>query len=393
MLLYSPKTHKIKQEMTSLEKFASKTLNNFAKNSLLRHQICSDRKDNMHVERGGKQFISFSCNDYLNLSHHDEVKKAAINAINKYGVGAGASRAVTGNNSLYKTLEEKLAQLKSTESAIVFGSGYLANIGTIPALVSKGDLIVADKLAHACILDGAKLSGAKLLRFSHNNVEKCAKIIKDQRNSYKNCLIITDGVFSMDGDLAPLDALYELAEQNNCWLMSDDAHGVGILNQGSGSAKKHKPHFQMGTLSKAIGGYGGYVCASKNVIEFLRNKARSVIYSTALPPATLAAAIAAIDIINDSPELVAKPLKLAQYFTKEMHLPIATSSIVPLIIGSAEDALYASKKLENAGFLVSAIRPPTVAQGTSRLRFTFSAQHTKQQVDELVKILRNICKK
>lgn len=351
------------------------------KDNLYRTLNETSRTDGVNIIRGGKEMVSFCCNDYLGLSHNSNVKKAGIDAIEKYGVGSGASRFVTGNSPLYKELEAKLAKMKSAESAIVYGSGYLANIGTIPALMGRDDLIIADKLVHACLLDGARLSGAKLVRFAHNDVEKCEEILEKNRDSYSNCLILTDHVFSMDGDVAPVDDLYEIAEKYNSWLMTDDAHGLGIL-------PNKKAHIQMGTLSKAVGCYGGYVCASSNIVEYLHNKSRSLIYSTALPPSVLASSIEALKIINNNKGKPCKALQNAQYFTELLDLPKAQSTIVPMILGDSQKAVLASQALEQEGFLVSAIRPPTVPNNTARLRFTFSSLHSKQNIDNIVAVIK-----
>jgi 8-amino-7-oxononanoate synthase len=351
------------------------------KGNLFRQLHETERSDGVHINRNGKKLISFSCNDYLGLSQNEQVKTAAIVAIEKYGVGSGASRFVTGNTPLYQELELKLAQMKGTEAAIVFGSGYLANIGVIPALVGKDDLIIADKLIHACMLDGAKLSGAKLIRFSHNSVEKCEEILKQHRNSFKNCLILTEHVFSMEGDVAPIAELYQLANKYNAWLMTDDAHGFGVL-------EPQQAHLQMGTLSKAVGCYGGYICASQNIIEYLRNKSRSLIYSTALPPSVLASAVVSLHIIEKNMGKPCKALQNAQYFSDALQLPKAQSAIVPLILGDELKALNASKILEEAEFLVSSIRPPTVAKNTARLRFTFSSLHRKENIDNIVTVIK-----
>jgi 7-keto-8-aminopelargonate synthetase-like enzyme/very-short-patch-repair endonuclease len=517
--------------MPSLEEIAEKYILEQRENSLFRALKDTDRQDGVYVLRGSKRLISFSCNDYLGLSQHPKVKKAAIDAIEKYGVGSGASRLVTGNNSLYSKLEARLARLKGTEDAIVFGSGYLANIGIIPALVGRGDLIIADKLVHACLIDGAILSGAKLLRFAHNNMQKCEELLQKHRLEYKNCLILTDHVFSMDGDVAPVGELSVLAEKYDAWLMTDDAHGLGVIKvntgepplpwgegRGEGAGLKTKArilrqnstevekklwqelrgsrlqnhkfrrqmplgnyiadfvcwdskliieldggqhserqeydkirteyleglnfkvirfwnnevnenmesvlqsiasilndngsrpltltlsprergyrlsYLQMGTLSKAVGSYGGYVCTSKKIADYLRNKCRSLIYSTALPPSVLASAIAALHIIENDPELVKKPLENAQYFISllksdsRFQIPDSQSSIVALILGDAEAAIKASNILEDNGFLVSAIRPPTVPAGTSRLRFTFSALHKRSDIEKLAQIIKD----
>jgi len=341
------------------------------------------RTDGVKVIRAGRELISFSCNDYLGLSHHPDVKKAAIQAIEQYGTGAGASRLVTGNHPLYAQLETTLAAYKGTESACIFGSGYLANSGIIPALVGKNDLILADKLVHACMIDGARLSGATVLRFAHNNLEHCKMLLESHAHEHHQCLILTETIFSMDGDRAPIQALSLLAKKYGAWLMTDDAHGLGVLPKHNSPAD-----IQMGTLSKGAGGYGGYVCGSKTLIEYLKTAARSLIYSTGLPPGDIAASIAALKIMASDPELVAKPLQNARIFTSLLGLEPAQSAIVPLMLGENGKALAASKLLEERRFLVAAIRPPTVPENTARLRFAFSALHDRTQIEQLAAIIK-----
>ncbi len=341
-----------------------------------------ERARGVAIERGGRRFLSFSCNDYLGLSWHPEVIRASAEATQRYGAGAGASRLVTGEHPLYGELESLLARAKGTEAACVFGSGYLANLGTIPALVGADDLIVADKLVHACMLDGARLSGAKLVRFAHNDAGHCESILRAQRGSHRHCLLMTETVFSMDGDRAPVGALAGVARAHGAWLMTDDAHGFGVVE-----SEAHGD-VQMGTLSKAAGGYGGYVCGSAALVDLLKTSARSVMFSTGLPAGVLAGAIAAIGLIERSPELRALPLARARQFTGALGLAAAQSAIVPMIIGGNEAAVEASGKLEARGFLVGAIRPPTVPEGTARLRFTFSAAHAAEQVESLVAAVR-----
>ncbi len=344
-------------------------------------------EEGIGVMRSGKQLLSFSSNDYLGLSKHPEVINAGVKALSYYGAGAGASRLVTGNHPLYGALETRLAAIKGTASALVFGSGYLANIGVISALMSKDDLIIADKLVHACMLDGAKLSGAKLLRFLHNDTQDAARLLVEHRGNARHCLILTETVFSMDGDLAPIETLQKLANEHDAWLLSDDAHGVfesEVKDQGS------ENYIQIGTLSKAIGTYGGYVCGSKTLIDYLISSARSFIFSTALPPAVIAAADKALEIIAQNPELCATPLRNARHFTDILELPQATSQIVPIIIGDNAKTLDIAAALEARGLLISAIRPPTVPQGTARLRITFSTLHSEQEVEALAKTLKSL---
>lgn len=344
------------------------------------------REGGVLVQSGEKPLVSFSCNDYLGLSHHPKVIKAAANALKTYGAGAGASRLVTGNHPLYAQLETRLAEMKGTQAACVFGSGYLANLGTIPALVGAGDLIIMDKFSHACMLDAARLSGATVMRFAHNNLEHCRMLLEANRADHQNCLILTETVFSMDGDRAPIPALAKLAEEFDGWLMTDSAHDLF-----SPTTLHPSPStISMGTLSKAIGSYGGYVCGSYTLVEYLKTSARSLIYSTALPPTSVAASIAALEIITSSPELCEAPLENARYFTTRLGMETAQSAIVPVILGDNEKALAASAILKEKGFLVTAIRPPTVPQHTARLRFAFSAAHTKAQIDAVAAIVKGL---
>lgn len=336
--------------------------------------------------------MSFCCNDYLNLSQHPKVKRAAIEAIERNGAGSGASRLVTGNHPLHRALERRLAALKNSEDALIFGSGYLANIGLIPALLGPGDAVFIDELAHACMFSGARLSRAEIFVFKHNRVDHAAELAAAHRGRFGRAILATEGVFSMDGDLAPLPELAELCRSFDLWLMTDDAHGIGVVGGGRGSnfahAKAVDIPIQMGTLSKAVGSYGAYVCGSAALIDLLKSRGRSLVYSTALPPANLAASLAALDIIESDPELVARPVSKAQLFTDRLGLPPARSSIVPILVGSPEAALSRSAELEAQGFLVTAIRPPTVPEGSARLRVTFSAGHPDDQILRLADAIR-----
>lgn len=335
------------------------------------------------IRRGGRELVSFSGNDYLGLSRHPQVVEAAQKATAQEGAGAGASRLVTGNHAHYAKLEQALASYKGTQAACVFGSGYLANLGTITALMGKGDLIILDKLSHACILDAARLSGASVMRFAHNNPAHLRMILEGARAEHHNCLIVTETVFSMDGDLAPMAQLRALADEFDIWLMTDDAHGLGVL-----PPQAVKADIQMGTLSKGAGAYGGYVCGSQVLVDYLANAARSLIFSTGLPPSVVAAGVAAIDIIASQPELVAKPLAKARHFTQLMGLPEAQSAIVPLVLHENEKVLELSAYLEEQGFLVAAIRPPTVPENTARLRFAFCAEHNDSDIEKLAALLK-----
>src|SRR5450631_1057835 len=379
--------------MRSLDEFAAAKLAGLEGANLRRRLVDTTRLDGIWALRNGRRLLSFSCNDYLNLSQHPAVKAAAIAALQQYGTGSGASRLVTGNHPLFAGLEARLARLKQTEAACVFGSGYLANIGIIPALIGAGDLVLMDELAHACLWAGARLAGATVMPFRHSDLAHVRELLDQHRARHGRALIATDGVFSMDGDLAPISGLAALAERFDAWLMTDDAHGIGVIGDGRGSAfiggAKANVPLQMGTLSKAIGAYGGYLCASASVIALIHNRARSFVYSTGLPPAIVAAAIAALDLIERDPAYAALPLAKARTFTRRVGLPEAESPIVPLIIGDAETALQASRLLEAEGFLVIAIRPPTVPVGTARLSFAFTAQHPDDKIERLATIVHD----
>jgi 8-amino-7-oxononanoate synthase len=342
------------------------------------------RNQGVTVKRGAAELISFSCNDYLGLTHHPDVVAAAKSALDQYGAGAGASRLITGNYPLYDELEQAIADYKNVAAACIFGSGYLANMGVIPALVGAGDFILADKFIHACMYDGARLSGATVMRFAHNNLAHCRMLLESNRADHHHCLILTESVFSMDGDRAPLAELGALANEFDAWLMVDDAHGMGVLPKQKSVADIH-----MGTLSKAAGSYGGYVCGSETMVDYVKTAARSLIYSTGLPPAAVAASIAALRIMKEQPELVAKPLKNAQLFTSLLGIKDAESAVVPVLLKDNDKALAASTLLEKQGFLVSAIRPPTVPEHTARLRFAFSAMHTEAQIEQVAKIVKD----
>ena len=379
--------------MPSLDAFAQQKLDDLQRRHLHRALAETVREDGIWVERGGRRLLSFSCNDYLNLTQHPAIKQAAIAAIETYGAGSGASRLVTGNHPLFAQLETRLARIKKTEAAVVFGSGYLANAGIIPVLIGRDGLVLADELSHACLFAGAQLSGGTVMTFRHNDVAHAREILDRHRAEHDHALIVTDGVFSMDGDLAPLAELLALTDEHDAWLMSDDAHGLGVLGGGRGSSFTGNTHIpvplQMGTLSKAVGAYGGYLCASAPVIDLIRNRARTLIYSTGLPPACAAASIAALDLIEREPAYAALPVQKAKAFTKAAGLPEAQSPIVPVILGEEEATLAASRLLADEGYLAAAIRPPTVPAGTARLRLTFTAQHPDEQIARLAGLVRD----
>jgi 8-amino-7-oxononanoate synthase len=377
--------------MGSLDAFAKAKLDELERHSLRRTLVDSARTDGLRVRRNGRSLLSFCCNDYLNLTQHPALKEAAIAAIARHGVGAGASRLITGNHPLYAELEARLARFKTTEDCCVFGSGYLANAGIIPALVGGEDLLLIDELAHASLWTGARLARSNVLAFRHSDAHHAGALLAEHRARHPRALIVTEGIFSMDGDRAPLDALARVAQDHDAWLMVDDAHALGVINEGRGSMFADSAEtnvLQMGTLSKALGSYGGYLCASRPVIELICNRARTLIYTTGLPPASVAAAIAALDLIAREPAYAALPLAKAQAFTRHAELPEAQSPIVPVVVGRAEAALQAAQILEDEGFLAVAIRPPTVPEGTARLRLTFTAAHPDNEVERLADVVR-----
>jgi 8-amino-7-oxononanoate synthase len=379
--------------MSSLDHFAQGKLDDLQRRHLRRALTETLREDGLWVDRGGKRLLSFSCNDYLNLTQHPALKQAAVAAIEQYGAGSGASRLVTGNHPLYSQLEARLARLKRTQAAVVFGSGYLANTGIIPVLIGREGLALADELSHACLFAGAQLSRGKVIAFRHNDVTQVRDLLATHRAQHDHALIVTDGVFSMDGDLAPLADLLAVANEYDAWLMSDDAHGLGVVGGGGGSSFSGNAHIpvplQMGTLSKAIGSYGGYLCASEPVVDLIRNRARTLIYSTGLPPACVAAAIAALDLIEREPDFAGLPLMKARMFTSRARLPEAQSPIVPVIVGEEEATLAASRLLADEGYYVAAIRPPSVPAGTARLRLTFTAKQPDEAIGRVADIVRD----
>ena len=381
----------MKTNQNSLDIFCAEKINKLEEGASFRKLKTTHRVAEAQSHQAGKSLISFSCNDYLGLSHHPTLLEKANEAARLYGTGAAASRLITGNYPLLEELEEKLAKLKNTQACLVFGSGFLANIGLIPTLAGSDDLILVDELAHACLNSGARLSGAKVIRFKHNDYADLENHLIAQRKSSSKCLILTDTVFSMDGDLAPLPALRDIANRYDSWLVTDDAHGIGVIGAGRGGGFAFDPpvvaDVQMGTLSKALGSYGGYVCGSQKLIDLLVNRARSFVYSTGLPPMSTAAALAALEIIEQDPTLVDKPLAYAKQFCDRVGIPTPQSPIVPVIFGDNDTVIAVSEKLANEGFLVSAIRPPTVPDNTARLRIAFNASHKTADIDRLADLI------
>lgn len=372
--------------------------------SLLRTLREMDSPQQPTVELAGKKLINFSSNDYLGLATEPALRDAAKAAIDQYGVGAGASRLVCGTLSPHVRLEEKLAEFKRTEAALVFSSGYAAALGTLGALCRKGDVIILDKLAHACLIDGARLSGAQVRIFPHNHMGRLESHLEWARENFPEArvVVVTESVFSMDGDWALLGEIVELKRRYGALLLLDEAHAVGVIGtHGRGLADQlglaAAVDIHMGTLSKALGVSGGYVCGGRRLIELLVNRARSFIYSTAPSPAVAAAGCAAVEwMLSPAGEKRRQQLRqnLAQFadampalFSGERKVQ---SAIVPVIVGKAEAALEAAQLLADKGFLVPAIRYPTVARDAARLRVTLSARHTPRQITALCTVLRNI---
>ena len=350
------------------------------------------------VQLQGKAYLNFSSNDYLGLAASETLKAALQEGIARYGAGSGASRLVCGTMSPHVELEEALAAFKGSEAALTFTSGFAVPIGTLPALLGPGDTVILDKLSHACLVDAAKLSGATLRVFPHNHLEKLERLLQTAKG---RVLVVTESIFSMDGDAARLREIVELKDRYGAWLLLDEAHAVGVLGpQGRGLAAslglEKRVELQMGTLSKAFGLSGGYLAASRAVVDLLINRARSFIYTTAPSPAVAATAGVALGLIQ-GPEGDRRREALQQH-VRQVRAVVegagqtdpaqASSAIIPLIIGDEKVAVETSAALREAGFLVPAIRYPTVARGTARLRITLSAAHQAQQVDALLAQLK-----
>ena len=340
------------------------------------------------VQVDGRELVNFSSNDYLGLADSAELREALKEGVERYGAGSGSSRLVCGTMKPHVELEAALAAFKRTEAALTFSSGYAVALGTIPALVGSGDTIILDKLCHASLVDAARLSGATIRVFPHNHLEKLARLLETAKG---RVLIVTEAIFSMDGDACPLAEIVELKERHGAWLLLDEAHAVGVLGpQGRGLTAalglEQRVELQMGTLSKAFGLSGGYLAASQQVIDLLINRARSLIYSTAPPPCLAHAARGALGIVA-SHEGDRRREVLHQHVRQLQRSDAFVSAIVPKIIGDETRAMEMSAGLREAGFLIPAIRYPTVARGSARLRITASAAHQPEQVERLLRKL------
>jgi 8-amino-7-oxononanoate synthase len=364
----------------------AESLRQLASEGLLRGLRPLDSPPGIRVVRDGKTLWNFASNDYLGLARHSEIEAALIEGVGRHGAGATASRLVCGTLPPHRLLEEALAEAKQSEASLTFSSGFATALGVIPAVVGKSDFILIDKLSHACLVDAARLSGATLRVFPHNDLRKLERLLVSIRakSASARILVATESVFSMDGDLCPLRETVGLIENHGALLLLDEAHGFGVLGEnGMGLAEREnlqqRVTFQMGTLSKAAGLSGGYLAASRDWIDLLANRARSFIYSTAPPPALAHAAIASLALIRSN-EGKALREKLRHNIARLSH---GDTPIIPQILGSNEDALSAAARLEAAGFLVPAIRFPTVPRGTARLRISVSAAHSIETLDML----------
>ena len=340
----------------------------------LRRHAIPTITDGIVAQQDGVRYLSFCSNDYLGIATALASFPMRIPAY-----GAGASRLITGSHPAYVALEKELADMKGTQAAWVFGNGYLACIGVIPALMTKGDVILMDRLSHACMIDGCVLSGARFLRYDHNDMAHLELLLKTHRAKYRHCLLLTETVFSMDGDRAPLQEMAALAERHECWLMSDDAHGFGLP-----APIPNPAAIQMGTLSKAAGGYGGYVAGDQLLIDHFITHARTSLFSTALPQAVVDANMHGLHLMHTQPERAERVMHHAVRLCGALGMPAPQSAIIPIIIGENEAVLKVQAALKTRGILVSAIRSPSVPKGTARLRISLSAAHSKAHIEQLI---------
>ncbi len=389
--------------MNSLDAELQRRLEALRAQALYRELRRVDSSQSTRIRLNEADLLNFSSNDYLSLANHPALKHAAIAAIEEFGAGSGAARLVSGSLKPHHQLEEAIAKFKGTEAALSFSSGYITALGTIPALVSKEDVVIVDKLVHACIVDAARLSGARLRVFSHNNLDELEEILKwsvsQRADGTSRTLIVTESVFSMDGDQAPLREIATLKETYGAWLMVDEAHATGLYGERRrGLAEElgvsDRIEIQMGTLGKALGSAGGFICGSRMLVDYLINRARSFIFSTAPPPAVAAAAVAAIRIV-ESPEgesLRQAVRKRSNEFRTQLDGQVYQpfSAIVPVIIGDETAACDAARHLGARGLFVPAIRYPTVARGTARLRISINASHSSAEIATLAGEIKGI---
>jgi glycine C-acetyltransferase len=356
----------------------------------------------------GKKVINLASNNYLGLTTHPKLREAAIEATKKYGVGPGAVRTIAGTMRIHMELEQKIAKFKNVEACVVFQSGFTANAGTVSAILGKEDFIISDELNHASIIDGARLSRAKILVFRHKDAAHAEEQLASVKDQPGHKLLITDGVFSMDGDIGPLPALCDVAEKYGAIMMVDDAHASGVLGRnGRGTIDHFNVHgrvdIQVGTLSKAIGAIGGYVCGSRDLIEFLYHRARPFLFSTSHPPSVTATCIAAFDVLEQEPQLIEKLWENTRFFKKELgglgfniggkNTPASETPITPIIVGEGRLAMEFSRELFKEGVMATGIAFPTVAEGKARIRTIMTATHTKDQLERALETLKTVGKR
>ena len=356
----------------------------------------------------GREVINLASNNYLGLANHPKLIEASLKATKELGVGSGAVRTIAGTMRIHMELEEKIARFKNVEACVVFQSGFAANAGTVSAILGKEDFILSDELNHASIIDGARLSRAKIKVFRHKDVDHCEEQLKEIANEPGHKLVITDGVFSMDGDIGPVDKLAAMAEKYGAIMMVDDAHASGVLGRnGRGSIDHFGMHgrvdVQVGTLSKAIGSLGGYVCGSKDLIDFLYHRARPFLFSTSHPPSVAASCIAAFDILETEPERIDRLWKNTKYFQGELkragfniggvNTPATETPITPVIVGEGRAAMDFSRALFDEGVMGTGIAFPTVPEGKARIRLILTSEHTKEQLDRALETLQRVAKR
>jgi glycine C-acetyltransferase len=356
----------------------------------------------------GKKVINLASNNYLGLCNHPKLEEAAIQAIKEHGVGSGAVRTIAGTMRIHMELEEKIARFKNVEACVVFQSGFTANAGTVSSILGKEDFILSDELNHASIIDGARLSKAKIKVFRHKDVAHCEELLKEVENDPGKKLIITDGVFSMDGDIGPVGELAALAEKYGAIMMVDDAHASGVLGRnGRGSVDHFNAHgkvdVQVGTLSKAIGALGGYVCGSRDLIDFLCHRARPFLFSTSHPPSVAATCIAAFDILENEPERIERLWSNTHYFKQQLAAagfdiggrttPASETPIIPIILGDGRKTIDFSRELFANGLMATGIAFPTVPEGKARIRIIMTSEHTRPQLDQALETLTSTAKR
>ncbi|MFO1475842.1 MAG: 8-amino-7-oxononanoate synthase [Verrucomicrobiota bacterium] len=381
-------------ESNSFEQDLAARIEDLRRQELYRELRRVDSPQSARLHWDGREYLNFSSNDYLGLATHPALREAARQAIAEFGAGAGASRLISGSLAPFHQLEETLAQFKGTEAALSFATGSAAALGTITSLVGKGDFIVIDKLVHASIVDAARLSGARLRVFAHNDLDDLDQILAwvARQSSKPRTLVVTESLFSMDGDQAPLRELVDLKDRHGAWLMIDEAHALGLFGPRRRGLAEHcgvadRIEIQMGTLGKAAGASGGFICGSRRLVDFLVNRARSFIFSTAPVPAAAAAARAGIELIA-GPE---GERRCADLWDRVAQLGRHPAPIVPVVVGSESAALDCAARLRERGMFVLAIRYPTVARGQARLRITLTAAHTPADVQALSDALREFC--